>query len=186
MGDFRDGKGSYRLCAVPSHFKKGGKKAMKTIQAQPITKENFKPFGMYYNLYEFEAIETPDFKCNITPEPIVNAPMHLGVTMCHAGDFDSISMERHFLTEEPQFCADGPMVLTVANSDPEQNPKEEDVRAFLMQPGDVAVLAKGIWHDANHAVDQDTMYYFLAENSDDPRETEWVAVQPEPVHVLVK
>ena len=159
---------------------------MKTIQAVPITEENFKPFGKYYNLYGYPTIETSDFRCNITPNVIINTPMRLGITHCLAGDFDSVSMERHFLTEEAQFCGDGLMVLTVANSDPEKHPNEEDVRAFVMRPGDVAVLDKGIWHDANHGVDQDTTYYFLAQNSVDPRETEWVPVQPAPVHVTVK
>ena len=44
------------------------------------------------------------------------------------------------------------MILTVADSDPETCPREEDVTAFLMRPGDIAVLNKRVWHDANHAV----------------------------------
>lgn len=78
------------------------------------------------------------------------------------------------------------MILTVANSDPETCPREEDVRACLLKPGDLAVLAKGIWHDANHGVDRDTMYYFMATNkAPNSRETEWVEISPSPVHVIV-
>lgn len=159
---------------------------MRTIHPIPITKESFAPFGKYYNLLEYQQIVSEDFRCNITPEPIISEPMNFGFTFCQPGSFKSISMERHFLTEEPQFCGDGPMILTVANSDPETCPKEEDVVAFLMKPGDVAVLDKCIWHDANHAVEKPCLYYFIAKNSTDPRETVFVEVQPEPVYVEIQ
>ncbi len=160
---------------------------MKTIRAERITKENFTPFGRYYNVFEERKTITEDFECYMLRELHVDEPMNFGITKCKAGDFNSVSMERHFLTEEPQFCGDGDMVLTVANSDPEKAPMEEDVRAFIMKPGDLAVLHKGIWHDANHGVDKDTMYYFMATNkAPDSRETEWIKVEPQPVHVIVK
>lgn len=161
---------------------------MKTIRAERITKENFAPYGKYINLYEERANITEDFECYMARELHVDEPMNLGITICKAGDFNSVSMERHFLTEEPQFCGDGEMVLTVADSDPEKYPEDKDVKAFILKPGDLAVLAKGIWHDANHGVDKDTLYYFMAtcKEPDNLREFEWVHVQPEPVHVIVK
>lgn len=162
---------------------------MKTIKAVPITKEGFAPFGRYVNLLEIPARVSEDFTAHSTPGELVDEPMNLGITACKAAaQFDSISMERHMLTEEPQFCGDGAMVLTVADSDPDTCPKEEDVRAFIMRPGDVAVVAKGIWHDANHGVDKDTYYYFLATNKepDNLKEIEWVEIQPGPVRVNVK
>lgn len=162
---------------------------MKTIKAVPVTKEGFAPFGRYINLLEIPARTSEDFIAHSTPEELTDEPMNLGITTCKASDqFDSISMERHMLTEEPQFCGDGEMVLTVADSDPDQYPREEDVRAFILKPGDVVVVSKGIWHDANHGVDRDTYYYFLATNKepDNLREIEWVNIQPEPVRVIVK
>lgn len=159
---------------------------MKTINAVPITKENFAPFGRYYNLYEERATKTEDFESYMVRELHVDVPMNFGITVCKGGDFTSYSMEVHTLTEEPQFCGDGDMVLTVANSDPLGNPNADDVRAFIMKPGDLAVLAKGTWHDANHGVDKDTMYYFTATNNPDhPRETQWFDVLPEPVAVKI-
>ncbi len=160
---------------------------MRQIKAVPITKEGFAPFGRYYNLYEGRSTKTEDFEAYMLNELHVDEPMNFGITICKAGDFDSVSMERHFLTEEPQFCGDGTMVLTVANTDPEHYPAAEDVQAFILKPGDLAVLAKGIWHDANHGIEKDTMYYFMATNkAPDSRETEWIEIKPEPVRVLVK
>ena len=163
---------------------------MTTIRAVPISKEGFAPYGRYYNLYEEgDNVETEDFRFYMIPRPLIDEPLNLGITCVKAGDFDSVSMERHVLTEEMLFCGDADMVLTVANSDPEGLPFEKDVGAFVMKPGDIAVLGLGTWHDANHGVDKDTMYYFLAANKDpspDSREIEWVPIQPGPVRVLVK
>lgn len=161
--------------------------SMRTIRAVPITKENFAPFGRYYNLYEERGTKTENFEAYMVNELQADEPMNFGMTTCKAGDFESISMERHFMTEEPQFCGDGDMVLTVADSDPELCPNEADVCSFVLKPGDLAVLAKGVWHDANHGTTKDTMYYFMATNkAPNSRETEWVEVKPEPVKVLVK
>ena len=162
---------------------------MREIKALPITKENFAPYGRYYNLYEASKTEGENFTFYMEPKPFISEPVHLGITKVKAGDFDSISMERHILTEESLFCGDADMVLTVANSDPEGELQAEDVAAFIMKPGDVAVLGLGIWHDANHGVDKDTYYYFLATNKDprpDSRETIWIDIAPGPVHVKVK
>lgn len=160
---------------------------MRTIHAVRITKENFAPYGKYFNLYEERKNITEDFECYMCRELHVDEPMNFGITVCKAGNFNSVSMERHFLTEEPQFCGDADMVLTVADSDPEKCPLEDDVKAFIMKPGDLAVLKKGIWHDANHGIDKDTLYYFMATNkAPNTRETEWVNVEPQPVHVIVK
>lgn len=160
---------------------------MRIIKAVPITSENFAPYGNYYNLHDKEPKMTEDCIIKMTDNQIIDYPMNLGITFCKAGDFDSVSMERHFKSEEVQFCGDAEMVLTVAASDPEQYPRSEDVQAFILKPGDVVVFNKGIWHDANHGVSKDTMYYFLCKSAeDDQRELEWVEVRPEPVHVIVK
>lgn len=156
---------------------------MRTIKPIPLTRESFAPFGRYYNLNDLPQRVGDDFRCSITDEQIIDEPMSFGFTYCQPGSFKSVSMERHFSTEEAQFCGDGPTVLAVANTDPEVAPNEKDVVAFVMQPGDVVVLKKAIWHDANHAFDKPTLYYFLAKATDDPREIEFVKIQPEPVFV---
>lgn len=162
---------------------------MKEIKAIPITKDNFAKFGRYYNLYEETKMFSEDFELYMFPHAFIDEPVNLGMTMVKCGDFNSISMERHVLTEEVLFCGDAEMVLTVADSDSEYVPQSADVEAFIMKPGDVAVLGLGIWHDANHGVDKETLYYFLATNKDpgpNSRETEWVKIEPTPVHVRVK
>ena len=44
----------------------------------------------------------------------------------------------------------------------------EDVRAFIIEPGEILVINKGIWHDACRAFDAPTFYYFLSLETDEP------------------
>lgn len=156
---------------------------MRTIHPIPLSEEAFAPYGRYYNLRALPLRVGEDFRCSLTDDQIIDEPMSFGFTYCQPGSFQSVSMERHFRTEEAQFCGDGPTILTVADTDPEVAPNEDDVCAFLMEPGDVVVLHKGIWHDANHAIDRPALYYFLAKSTDDPREIEFVNIEPQPVYV---
>ena len=80
---------------------------MRTIRPIPITKESFAPFGAYYNLFEYPEIRTEDYRARVTPKPVNSEPMNFGFTLCQPGSFRSVSMERHFNCEEPQFCGDG-------------------------------------------------------------------------------
>ena len=101
---------------------------MKKIKAVPVTKENFAPYGRYFNFFDIPARVSEDFTAYTSVSELADEPMNLGITVCRgAGQFTSVSMERHMLTEEPQFCGDGAMVLTVADSDPEKYPEAEDV-----------------------------------------------------------
>lgn len=70
-------------------------------------------------------------------------------------------MERHMSTEEVLFAGDKPIILSIANSDPYGMPQAKDVVSLLMEPGDLVVRKRGIWHDACHAVEGHAQYYFL-------------------------
>ncbi len=161
---------------------------MREIKPIKLTKENFAPYGKYVNLKVGERNRRgDDWECWATLNPPMNVLMDLGMTKSlSSGTFLSDSMERHLATEEVLFVGNKPNVLCIANSDPDGNPMEDDVVAFYMDVGDLVVLNKGIWHDANHGIEEDTYYYYLASSeSDDPREIEFIDVKPEPVKVII-
>lgn len=161
---------------------------MRTIRANKVTKENFARFGEYYNMREEGNTNGDVWKCFMTKETIIPETSHLGYVVCEGGaSFLTDSMERHMYSEEILFCGDQPTVLTVADSDPHGELREEDVASFILCAGDVVKLKKGIYHDANHAVDMPSYYYFIAGGSgqDDPSETYWHPVVPEPVKTIV-
>lgn len=152
---------------------------MRTVFPQPLTQEGFAPYGRYLCLAGRDASGL---------KPPIGEPLHLGITRVKGGgDFIAQKMERHVLGEEVLLCADDDMVLTLAATDPEGAPAADDVACFYMRPGDMVVLKKGIWHDANRGVEKDTLYYFFAQDTTGlpgrERETEWVAIAPEPVQV---
>lgn len=155
-----------------------------TQTAIPIREGDFSPFGRYYRLTEEQRAAGVDYESFMTEEPVVSRPLKFGITVCENGHtFPVDSMERHLSSEEIQFAGDGPIILSVADSDPAGNPRAEDVRSFLLEPGDLVVLRRGIWHDACHSLGERAMYYFLSLTNGDPAETAWLPVLPEPVTV---
>ncbi len=167
---------------------------MREIKAIPITKENFAPYGSYYDFRGDDMREDKQrgWRAWMLEEKPLKGPIVIGITEGAPGNFECDSMERHTMRKELLLCGDGPSVLTVANSDPSGPPKEEDVAAFIMQPGDVVVLGYNTWHDANHSIDKKCYYYFMREafKADEPKqpasEIEFVDVVPNPVKVIVK
>lgn len=155
---------------------------MKVIKPEKITNENFCPYGKYLNLRNLPN--------GITENPPILNRLKVGITAVKGGDFTSKYMERHFLGEEILLCGSDKMVLTVADSNPNDCPNSEDVRSFVMEPGDLVILKKGIWHDANHGLNEDTEYYFVIEDynshpeEEKKRELEWHEIKPEPVKVV--
>ncbi|WP_181995532.1 ureidoglycolate lyase [Clostridium sp. AM58-1XD] len=139
---------------------------MMTIKAIPVNEENFKPFGTYTKVVKGEGrTGTGGWECWMTPGLCMEHPAGLGYTMVGGMPLEVDSMEVHNLTTEMLMCGDKPIVLAVADSDPHgTGAKAEDIRAFLISPGEIVVLKKGIWHDACRGADGDSYYYFMARN----------------------
>lgn len=150
----------------------------------PITEENFAPFGNYWNLCTQPKVRASKYEEYLTTDEPVYQPMRFGMTMCENGNrFAVRSMERHNTTEEVLFAADKPIVLSVAGSDPAGDPLAEDVRSFLLKPGDAVRMNKGIWHDACHAAKGEAFYYFMAHGTGQGDEIVWHDVQGPMVEV---
>ena len=166
---------------------------MKTIKPVELTEESFTSFGKFFDLHGALTQGEGEWQAYLLNETLIDVPLKLGITAVKHGNFISAKMERHVLSKEILLCADSDMVLTVADSVPEGAPRSEDVSCFYMRKGQIVVLNKGIWHHANRGVDRDVLYYFLTEDltgreiseSEIKRETQWVAVVPEPVFVCV-
>lgn len=150
----------------------------------PVNEENFRPYGSYYHVTQGESCSGDWYRMFTTKDVVVERPLKFGITQCDNGKtFLVDSMERHLSSEEVQFAGSAPIILSVADSDPWGNPREEDVASFLLSPGDVVVLKRGIWHDACHSAERKTMYFFLSYTNGEPSETAWLPVLPEPVKI---
>lgn len=151
------------------------------IRAVPIREFDFGDYGIHYHMTkDGERVmhsRTASYEDHMSCRPLIDTPAHLGYTVGARAPYVMHSMEKHEHTMEAVFCAAAPIVLCVAASRADMPPRAEDVRAVILKPGDVAVLKRGIWHDACHGLGRQTAYYYLASRGETP--AEWVEVEGE-------
>lgn len=138
---------------------------MKVI-ARRINEVDFSPFGMYYNMYETQSdvkhTSGASYEDHMTCKPLIDTFAHLGLTLGIGAPCKIVSMEKHSHTQEAIMCMSDPIIFCVAPSHGDEAPLAQELKAFLMHPGDVAIIEREIWHDACHGLGQKTAYYWLA------------------------
>ncbi|GKH47747.1 ureidoglycolate lyase [Anaerotruncus massiliensis (ex Togo et al. 2019)] len=154
-----------------------------TIKAIPIGEFDFTPYGTYYNLKEdaerVSHTKTDAYEDHMTKAPLIDTPGHLGYTIGGAAPCEVRSMEKHAHTEEAIFCMAEPVILCVALPHGGEPPRAEDVRAVLLSPGEAAVMAREVWHDACRGLGKPAGYYYLAKAGERP--ADWLPVSGGPV-----
>ena len=145
------------------------------VVAEALTSEAFAPYGTYFPMTGTPQV--PDavgivrsagigWEDSRTEHPLIDLPGSLGVTRGGAAPYAATHMERHMNTQEALFCMREPIILAVAAPAPLDNPQAGDIRAFVIQPGDVVVLERGVWHDACRGVGREALYYWFAACND--------------------
>lgn len=136
------------------------------IKAVRANEDNFKKYGLYYDLYKTSKQKSGDgWKCS-TSDYDFEYQMPFGYVEVRAHvPFVVDSMERNSRSKEMQIVGGKPIVLAVANTQGDA-PRAEDVEAFILYPGDVIVLDVNIWHDASYSLFEETYYYYFSQ--DDP------------------
>lgn len=160
-----------------------------TILVEPIDAETFVPFGRVFvmgaaGLPDGGIMRTdgPGWADAYTHDPLLATNASLGMTRAGGTPFEVRQMERHPNTQEAIFCAEAPIVLVVAQAGPEPRPEMTKLRAFAIQPGTVAVMHPGTWHDACRGLEGPASYYWMATVRTG---TEWQDVDGGPVQVTV-
>lgn len=137
------------------------------IVAQPATPENFSRFGTVYDLSndtDPKAIWTlgDGWSDGFTRTPLMTGSGHLGITRGAGAPWLCAAMERHPGTEEAIFCAAQPVVLAVAPASDADAANRDEIEAFVIAPGQVVVMRRGVWHDACRGVSGPAAYYWMA------------------------
>ncbi len=151
------------------------------IVAHRITPENFAEFGTCYQMFTAKEgvkhSKGDSFEDHMTAKPLVDTHVHLGVTVGSGAPCRIITMEKHSHTQEAIACMREPVIFCVAHSHGDEPPVDSELKAFLLQPGDVAIIEREVWHDACHGLGHDTPYYWLAMAGKTP--ATWEKVQGE-------
>jgi len=157
------------------------------IVARRVTAAEFSGFGQAIELLaggtDVVTTHGAGWSDHRSLESVLGTPGHLGLTIGSAEPLQVAAMERHLHTKEALFCAGAPVVVAVADTSGE-HPHADDVRAFVIEPGDVVILDEGIWHSACHGLGSPTPYYWLA-TADDSIADVWAPVTGGPIEVDV-
>lgn len=149
-----------------------------SVHVEPLAIQSFAPYGQAILGAEGKPNYTGDGWTSLFPAGKAHVPQgELGwvITMPSKSGFIVAGMER-----EPEvemiWPTTGPIIQTVAPPGNLQNHKEqpnaEEVRAFLIKPGQVIIMHPGTWHYAAFpAGEKQESYYFLTR--DHPREPGW-------------
>lgn len=156
------------------------------LQAQPLTAAGFAAFGRVHDLrgradVGIATANGDGWRESYTLAPLIDGQGHLGMTQGPSAPWDCWQMERHPRTEEALFCAGSPIVLAVAPAGKAPAPQADTLQAFILQPGQVAVMSRGVWHDACRGLNGPALYHWMAICGLGP--DPWVAVQGGPVKV---
>jgi len=156
-----------------------------TLRAEAATPAAFRPFGRLLTLGPggegVVPTDGPGWSDAYTAAPLLGQGGSLGMTRTGGGGWQMRQMERHPNTDEALFCGADPILLAVAPGGPAAAPRAGEVRAFVLVPGQVAVLLPGTWHDACRGLDRPTAYYWMATVGTG---TEWVDLVPGPLQIL--
>ena len=112
---------------------------MKQVKAIHATPENFKDFGVVTRLTDNDCFQGEGWKCWMTDDVCMDQPAHFGMTYVKTSPpYEVASMARHTKTKELMVCGeDRPIVVALANTDPSGHAHAEDVRAFIIEPGEI-------------------------------------------------
>lgn len=165
----------------------GGKKNM-ILKPVSIKDFDFSKYGVYYDMKHDKTgvshSKTDVYEDHMTKCPLIDTMGHLGLTLGSSAPYTIKSMEKHQHTQEAIFCTGEPIILCFAASYGEQQPRAVDVRAVILEPGDVVVMDRNIWHDACHGIGKKTYYYYLATSGEKP--AEWYEISDGPVYVEIE
>lgn len=140
------------------------------VKAVYATEENFRPYGIFRQVID-DTIRTGEggWRAWMTKDICMDDVCNIGITYAKGLPFLVSAMESHSLTQEVLVCGDKPMVLAVADTDAkEKGAKPEDIRAFMIKPGQVITLHKGIWHAACRSAEGEECYYYFLAHSLEP------------------
>lgn len=130
---------------------------MRTIFAQPLSIEAFKPYGNFYDYFEPKGLDLGDFYPDRLQLPVAtNQPIGFSPLIAHRPERYIVdTSEYHNYSGEFILPLNGSILLHVA---PPSNAKVPELtEAFIVPAGTGVQLHTGVWHYSPLALGQDTV-----------------------------
>lgn len=149
--------------------------------------EAFSSYGTFYDLLAQGEIDTvirstgDGFLDSYMKQPLIDRPGNLGMTCACAVPATIEKMEMHLHTQEAIMCAGEPVAFLVAPAGGDA-PAAQDVQSFTLNPGQVVILNRGIWHSPAFGICGPASYYWMAE-AYEGEPTIWKAIEGGPVQL---
>ena len=151
---------------------------LKKIKAVPIRMVDFSKYGRYYNMRKendhISYTKTQEFEDHMIKVPLIDTVAQLGYTEAQAAPCIVSKMEKHDHTEEAIICGADPIILCVAEDNGKGYPEADRICAVILNPGEVAVMNRNVWHDACHGLEKKSGYYYIATAGKKP--AEWIEI----------
>ena len=139
---------------------------MRKIKALPITNENFRPYGSFYNMLKPEGNCFPGEESSFFPDAVqlaVNRDCQIGfsdLVVKKPPEMIITKSEYHNWTGEGLFFIDDDAVLHVAPPSKHQITPEK-TEAFLVPKGTIVKLNTGVWHMAPFPVHEEVLHIMI-------------------------
>lgn len=129
---------------------------MRQIKAKMLSKDDFGPYGSYYNLVNPKGPHLGDFYHDPLRNPTNgNLPLAFSSLVTHKQEKMVINAaEYHNTTGEVILPLDGDVIIHVAP--PSKDPVPEQTEAFIVPKGTVVRLHVGVWHLAPFSLEGTT------------------------------
>lgn len=139
------------------------------IQARRVTSQNFAKFGKVVSTPTGEPTsQRPDYKFwSDIADYLIEGETEIGICTVYAQAAREISgVERHLRTPEILIPIDAPFILPVLLDGEDVS----NVEAFQVNPGEVVIIDKGVWHAACLPAGKAESSYFVIFRKNTPYE----------------
>ena len=120
------------------------------IKIKELTKEGFKHYGIYENLFDRErpklGLEPCEFYRDISSLDLGGSKASFSICRVLKRAFIIDNLEFHRTTEEGILALDGDIIMQLAIAGPGNEPPLHAVEAFRVPKGTFVTLKRGVWH----------------------------------------
>lgn len=136
---------------------------MREIEAIRASESECSPYGTFTRLTDNECFAGDGWECWMTEQLCMDQPAQ--VSVCHSDSVQPYTVSAMMQCGDSQklvICGCESMIIALAEDRECGRPLAEEIRAFILEPGEILRLRPGIWHDIGRGTHKPVDYYTLS------------------------